>query len=107
MTWKKGESGNPGGRPAGYGDLRELARTHTETAVATLVEIMHDKDAAPSARATAATGLLDRGWGRPEQSISTSVAVESYADVLARINEEEDAVASDRASFSLELRKFG
>jgi hypothetical protein len=50
---------------------------------------------------------LDRGWGRPEQSISTSVAVESYADVLARIEEEEDAVASDRASFSLELRKFG
>ncbi len=49
---------------------------------------MNDSDAAPSARATAATGLLDRGWGRPGQSISTSVIEESYADVLARINEE-------------------
>ncbi len=91
MTWKKGQSANPGGRPAGYGDLRELARTHTETAVATLVEIMNDSGAAPSARATAATGLLDRGWGRPEQSISTSVKEESYADVLQRINDEGDA----------------
>ncbi len=96
MTWKKGESGNPGGRPAGYGDLRELARTHTESAVATLVEIMNDSDAAPSARATAATGLLDHGWGRPEQSISTSVKEESYADVLTRINEE-DAEETEKA----------
>ena len=96
MTWKKGESGNPGGRPTGYGDLRELARTHTETAVQTLVEkIMNDKDAAPSARATAATGLLDRGWGRPEQSISTSVKEESYADVLQRINDEGDAEGAE------------
>ena len=96
MKWEKGQSGNPGGRPAGYGDLRELARTHTETAVATLVEIMDDKDAAPSARATAATGLLDRGWGRPEQSISTSIKEESYADVLKRINEE-DAEETEKA----------
>ena len=90
MQWKKGQSGNPGGRPAGYGDLRELARTHTEAAVQTLVEIMNDSGAASSARATAATGLLDRGWGRPEQSITTSVG-ESYIDVLKRINQEEDA----------------
>ena len=89
MKWKQGESGNPGGRPAGYGDLRELARTHTETAVQTLVDIMCDSDAAPSARATAASSLLDRGWGRPEQSISASVIGESYTDVLRRISAEE------------------
>ena len=57
---------------------------------------MNDSDAAPSARATAATGLLDRGWGRPEQSISTSVKEESYADVLKRINEE-DAEETEKA----------
>ena len=91
MKWVKGISANPGGRPKGFGDLRELARTHTEAAVQTLVDIMHDSGAAPSARATAATGLLDRGWGRPEQSISTSVIGESFIDVLKRINEQEEA----------------
>ncbi len=91
MQWKKGQSGNPGGRPAGYGDLRELARTHTEAAVQTLVEIMNDSGAASSARATAATGLLDRGWGRPEASLRLESVEETYADVLRRINEEEDA----------------
>ena len=89
MKWIKGESGNPGGRPAGYGDLRELARTHTETAVQTLVDIMCDSEAAPSARATAASSLLDRGWGRPEQSISAALIGESYTDVLRRISAEE------------------
>ncbi len=93
MKWVKGISANPGGRPKGFGDLRELARTHTEAAVSTLVEIMNDTKAAPSARATAATGLLDRGWGRPEQSFSAVVTEESYVDVLKRINLEEEAEA--------------
>ena len=89
MTWQKGESGNPGGRPAGYGDVRELARTHTEAAVSTLVEIMNDKGAAPSARTSAASSLLDRAWGRPEQTLSASIKEEeSYIDALKSINEQ-------------------
>ena len=32
MRFEKGQSGNPGGRPKGHGDLRELARQHTEDA---------------------------------------------------------------------------
>ena len=91
MKWVKGISANPGGRPKGFGDLRELARTHTEAAVQTLVEIMGDTSAAPSARASAASSVLDRAWGRPELSISASVIGETYADVLRRINAEEDA----------------
>lgn len=68
-----GESGNPGGRPSGLGEIREIARQHTETAINTLVTIMNDSDATPSSRVGAATALLDRGWGRPAQTIEASI----------------------------------
>ncbi len=68
-----GESGNPGGRPSGYGEIRDIARQHTESAINTLVKIMGDSDATPSSRVGAATALLDRGWGRPAQTIEASV----------------------------------
>jgi hypothetical protein len=59
-----GQSGNPGGRPKGYGDLRELARQHTEDAIATLVAICRNGEN-ESARVAAANAILDRGWGKP------------------------------------------
>jgi hypothetical protein len=54
------------------GDLTELAREHTETAVLVLVEIATDKRATKSARVAAASHLLDRAWGRPRQAIEHS-----------------------------------
>lgn len=48
-------------------DLRSLARSYTETAVRTLASIMNMSDAPPAARVAAASHLLDRGWGKPEQ----------------------------------------
>ena len=50
-----GISGNPGGRPQEVGDVREMARDHTEEAIKTLVDLMrHAKsDAARGAAAQA------------------------------------------------------
>jgi len=71
--WEKGKSGNPGGRPKGEGDIRELARQHTPQAIRRLARVMNDDNAPPSAQVAASTALLDRGWGRPTQSISATL----------------------------------
>ncbi len=68
--WKPGQSGNPKGMEPGVGHVRELARQHTEESIEKLVEIMRDENAPPSAQGAAANSLLDRGWGRPDQSVS-------------------------------------
>ena len=68
--FKKGQSGNPGGRPKVVAEVRELARAHTGEAVQTLVSIMTNHKAAPAARVSAANALLDRGYGKPPQHIT-------------------------------------
>ena len=62
--FKPGQSGNPGGRPAVVKNIQELARAHTADAIAALVAALKE----PRERVAAATALLDRGYGRPEQT---------------------------------------
>jgi len=72
--FKKGRSGNPGGRPKVTADVRELARVHTAAAMNALVDIVGNKKAPPAARVAAANSLLDRGYGRPEAKIDASIS---------------------------------
>jgi len=67
-TFKPGKSGNPKGRPKVNASLKEMAKKYTQEAVAVLVEVMQDKKAPPASRITAATAILDRGYGRPVPS---------------------------------------
>ena len=54
-------------------DIRSLARSHTEKALNTLAGIMKEPDAPPAARVSAAIALLDRGWGKPQQTVDMTV----------------------------------
>ena len=73
MTFRPGQSGNPAGRPRKClpdgRSLSDLAKEHTATAVQALVGILEDQASPPSAVVQAATALLDRGWGRPQQAV--------------------------------------
>jgi hypothetical protein len=53
-------------------EIRSLARSHTRTAINVLVGVMRAKDATPAARVSAATAILDRGWGKPVQALANS-----------------------------------
>lgn len=69
--WAKGQSGNPGGRRKGEYQVKDLAREFTQEAVRRLAFIMRqDEDLKAAVAAT--NSLLDRGWGKPAQSVDVT-----------------------------------
>jgi hypothetical protein len=71
MKFPKGKSGNPGGRPKVLGELQELARHHAPEVINELVRLAL-KAKSETARIAAGRELLDRGFGRPRQSVEVS-----------------------------------
>jgi hypothetical protein len=74
--FRKGESGNPGGRAPSavrvFSNLAVESRKYGKMALSTLVQLCK-KDNPPNVRLSAAVAILDRGFGRPTQSIDLSV----------------------------------
>ena len=68
--FKKGKSGNPGGRPKEVAEVKALARAYTTTAIETLVKIAESDKATDAARVSACVALLDRGLGQTRQDAS-------------------------------------
>lgn len=66
--FRKGQSGNPGGRPKEDGDVKLLARQHTVAAIERLAHWLMSDNA--KASVSAAQALLDRGYGRAPQAIT-------------------------------------
>jgi hypothetical protein len=75
MAWKKGQSGNPGGRPKRSSEVRDLARQHGREAIRKLVAIMRDEKAPVREQRGAAEALLDRGYGRVVPATDMSLLV--------------------------------
>ncbi len=74
--FKPGKSGNPSGRPKKTPEqinLEAACRDKTPEALATILAIMADGQ--EKSRLTAATYVLDRGWGKAPQTINLDATV--------------------------------
>jgi hypothetical protein len=72
-SFKPGNCANPNGSVTvnqAVNDVKKLAREHTADAIEDLAAIMKDPQKPAAARVTAAVALLDRGWGKPAQSVN-------------------------------------
>jgi hypothetical protein len=72
-SFKPGNNANPGGRPKAIIQLVELARAETEQSIKTLIDVRDNTEAPPAARVGAANAILDRGWGKPAQTITQNI----------------------------------
>ena len=87
-AFKKGQSGNPRGRPKRDAEVSELARVHTMEALETLASVMRDAKAPASARVSAASAILDRGHGKAPQHIETeNISIMTDAELERQIRE--------------------
>jgi Family of unknown function (DUF5681) len=89
-SFKKGQSGNPGGKPKRFAelppeakaeaiqaihDVKAAAKAETADAIKTLKTVMNNESAPSAARVGAAIAILDRGWGKPMQPVEASVSI--------------------------------
>ena len=98
--WKKGQSGNPSGRPKAIVSVVELARAQTEDSIKTLVEVRDNVQAPAASRVGAANALLDRGWGKPAQTITQNInerrsALDWTTDELIAFLNSDEGTSSD------------
>src|SRR5215467_12522954 len=73
--WLPGHSGNPGGRPNKAVDVNAMCRKHGPLAVVIIARLMDDDD--PRIRFAAAKEILDRGFGKPVQAVTTTTDLET------------------------------
>jgi hypothetical protein len=87
LKFRKGQGGNPGGRPKVLGEVQELARQHAPTVIVELARLAL-KAKSETARIAAIRELLDRAYGRPRQAVEVSVPTD---DPLRLLLDEIDA----------------
>lgn len=81
-SWKPGQSGNPGGRPAIAREIKELAQEHAKDALETIIEIMVGAEE-PGPRLAAAKEVLKQAGCAPDPDPATTAPGAGPAITLA------------------------
>jgi hypothetical protein len=89
LTGKRSKGGNPIGRPKANVDINDMCRRIGPRAVHVIDALMDDAD--PRIRLQAAVAILDRGFGKPAQTITTpdeALSITFLHLIAARANSE-------------------
>jgi hypothetical protein len=78
-----------GGRKAGTpnkatADIKAAAQVYTEDALATLAQIMKAGES-EAARVAAANSILDRGFGKPRQSMDVDATTDMTVEIVTGV----------------------
>ena len=91
-----GRSPNAGGLSREKRELIDLARERSPAALDKIFAIMNDETAPPAVQLAAAGMILDRGYGKPRQSVEVEKQGRSLEDILRAIYEAREAEAQER-----------
>ena len=91
-----GRSPNAGGLSREKRELIDLARERSPAALDKIFAIMSDDAVPPAVQLAAAGMILDRGYGKPRQSVEVEKQGRSLEDILRAIYEAREAEAQER-----------
>lgn len=74
----------PGAKNKITADVKEAAQAFTNDAIETLASIMRAEEQPAAARVAAANALLDRGHGKPKQSVDVEADVKAQITGITR-----------------------
>jgi len=80
--FQPGQSGNPGGRSKAESEIKRIAQEHGPAALEKLVQLLNGED--QKLAMAAANALLDRGFGKPAQSVDLKAEVEATVNRIER-----------------------
>jgi hypothetical protein len=69
--FKRGQSGNPGGRPKVLEEIKTLARANGEAAFRKILALMDSED--ERVALAAAQEVLNRAYGKPQQHVEVEI----------------------------------